>query len=318
MPDKILVTGASGFVGAALCAHLDALNMSYVGSARQASGLPSRVLVGALTAQTDWSVALSGCDVVVHLAARVHVMDDQSSDPLSAFRAVNVDATLNLARQAVRSGVRRFIYVSSIKVNGEATHGTPFTSQDQPAPLDPYGFSKLEAERGLQVLAQETGLELVIVRPPLVYGPGVRANFQRLMQLLRKGIPLPLGAVHNRRSMVGLDNLVDLLTVCCSHPRASGEVFLVSDDHDLSITELLRSLSFAMGKTRPLLFSMPAGVLTGVAGVLGKSAAASRLLGSLQVDIAHTRTTLDWVPPASVDDSIHKTVAHFLSLADRL
>ncbi|MDZ5632400.1 SDR family oxidoreductase [Janthinobacterium sp. GMG1] len=317
MPDKILVTGATGFVGAALCAHLDAQDMSYVGTVRQASTLPSRLEVGELTAQTDWSAALTGCDVVVHLAARVHVMDDQSSDPLAAFRSVNVDATLNLARQAVQSEVRRFIYVSSIKVNGEATHGTPFTSKDQPAPLDPYGVSKMEAERDLQALAQETGLELVIVRPPLVYGPGVRANFQHLMKLLKRGIPLPLGAVHNRRSMVGLDNLVDLLTVCCWHPRAPGEVFLVSDDHDLSITELLRSLSFAMGKMRPSLFSMPVGLLAGAAGLLGKSAAASRLLGSLQVDIAHTRATLDWVPPASVEDGIRKTVAHFLSLADR-
>ncbi|MGK5050954.1 UDP-glucose 4-epimerase family protein [Janthinobacterium sp. RB2P8] len=311
MPAKILVTGAAGFVGAAFCAYLDALGVAYVGSVRKECTLPSRLRVGELTAHTDWSTALDGCDVVVHLAARVHVMADRSGDPLAAFRAVNVDATLNLARQAVRHGVRRFVYVSSIKVNGEGTHGKPFTYQDVPAPSDPYGISKLEAERGLQALAQETGLELVIVRPPLVYGPGVRANFLRLMQLLKWGIPLPLGAVHNRRSMVGLDNLVDLLSLCCRHPRAAGEIFLVSDGHDMSVTELLRSLSSAMGKKPVPLFPMPAGLLTGIASVLGKSAAASRLLGSLQVDVAHTRTTLDWVPPVSVDEGIRKTVAHF-------
>ena len=312
MSDKILVTGASGFVGSALCGRLELLGVPFAGAMRNRSALLSRVQAGEMTAQTDWSVALQGCNVVVHLAARVHVMDDKSSDPLAAFRAVNVDATLNLARQAVRSGIQRFVYVSSIKVNGEQTHTKPFTSVDAPAPLDPYGISKLEAEQALLELAQETGLQLVIVRPPLVYGPGVRANFLRLMQLLKRGIPLPLGAVHNRRSMVALDNLVDLLIACCRHPRAAGQVFLVSDDCDLSMTDLLRMLSGAMGKSA-LLFAFPAGLLFASAGLLGKSAAASRLLGSLQVDIEHTKSTLGWVPPVSVEDAIQKTVDHFLS-----
>lgn len=310
--DKILVTGASGFVGLALCDRLAVLGVPFAAAMRKRSALPSRVQTGEMTAQTDWSTALQGCNVVVHLAARVHVMDDKSSDPLAAFRAVNVDATLNLARQAVRSGIQRFVYVSSIKVNGEQTHAKPFTSVDAPAPLDPYGISKLEAEQALLELAQETGLQLVIVRPPLVYGPGVRANFLRLMQLLKRGIPLPLGAVHNRRSMVALDNLVDLLIVCCRHPHAAGQVFLVSDDCDVSMTDLLRMLSGAMGKSA-LLFALPAGLLSASAGLLGRSAAASRLLGSLQVDIEHTKSTLGWVPPVRVEDAIQRTVDHFLS-----
>ncbi|CDG81600.1 NAD dependent epimerase/dehydratase family protein [Janthinobacterium agaricidamnosum NBRC 102515 = DSM 9628] len=312
MPDKILVTGASGFVGSALCDRLDVLGVPFAGAMRQRSALPSRVQIGDMNAQTDWSTALQDCDVVVHLAARVHVMEDKSSDPLAAFRAVNVDATLNLARQAVRSGIRRFVYVSSIKVNGEQTHAKAFTSVDMPAPSDPYGISKLEAEQALSMLAQQTGLQLVIVRPPLVYGPGVRANFLKLMQLLKRGIPLPLGAIHNRRSMVALDNLIDLLIACCRHPRAAGQTFLVSDDRDLSMTDLLRMLSGAMGKSA-LLFALPAGLLSGCAALLGKSAAASRLLGSLQVDLEHTKSTLDWKPPVSVENAIQKTVDYFLS-----
>lgn len=307
---KILVTGANGFVGSALCATLAERDISYTAALRSKGGGAHDVAVGDLNAMTDWSHALDGCDSVVHLAARVHVMHDTSSNPLTAFRLVNVDATMNLARQAVAAGVKRFVFVSSIKVNGEATTDRPFTAFDRPAPDDPYGQSKLEAETALQELARQTGLELVIVRPPLVYGPGVRANFHSLMKLVSLGLPLPLGAVGNRRSMVALDNLVDLLILCCSHPAASGQVFLVSDNNDVGITDLLRMLAAAMQK-RSLLLPVPAAWLAAAARLAGKSSAADRLLGSLQVDVQHTMQTLSWRPISSMEAALRKTVAPF-------
>lgn len=239
-------------------------------------------------------------------------MNDKTDDPLAAFRSVNVDATLNLARQAASAGVKRFVFVSSVKVNGEETFERPFTAFDAAAPQDPYGQSKWEAELGLRALARETGLELVIVRPPLVYGPGVRANFLNLMRLVKSGLPLPLGAVHNRRSMVALENLVDLLILCSEHPQAPGQVFLVSDDCDLSLTELLRLLGGAMQR-RQYLLPLPAGGLAAAARLLGKAAVARRLLGSLQVDIAHTKQTLSWQPPVTPSEALGKTASHFLS-----
>ena len=307
---KILVTGASGFVGSALCDTSRARGIDFLPAVRQATQ-SSQFAVGDLSDATDWTLALSKHDVVLHLAARVHVMNDKSSNPLTAFRAINVDATMNLAKQAARNGIKRFVYVSSVKVNGEATIKTPFTAFDQPAPLDPYGQSKLEAEMALRELSRSAGMEIVVVRPPLVYGPGVRANFRRLMQLVKLGIPLPLGAIHNSRSMVSLDNLVDLLITCSQHPDAAGETFMVSDDCDVSVADLLRMLSHAMGK-RSLLLPIPSKIIYSAAALAGKSAVADRLLGSLQVDIAHTKTVLQWKPVATVQESLAKTVAHFM------
>lgn len=307
---NILVTGASGFVGTALCVELERRSIAFRCAVRKATN-PAQFAIGELSPNTDWSQALAGCDAVIHLAARVHVMNDTSDDPLAAFRAVNVAASVHLARQAAQHGVKRFIFVSSVKVNGEATDTRPFTAFDVAAPQDPYGQSKLESELALKEVALATGLELVIVRPPLVYGPGVRANFMRLMQLARIGLPLPLGAIHNRRSMVALDNLVDLLILCCRHPAAPGQTFMVSDDQDVSIGELLRMLAGAMGK-RTWLMPVPAGLIQRSAALLGKKAVANRLLGSLQVDIAHTKATLGWKPVLNLQESINKTVAHFL------
>ncbi|MES2025531.1 MAG: SDR family oxidoreductase [Pseudomonadota bacterium] len=309
--NQILVTGANGFVGRSLCAALRARGIPFVPAVRKKSR-DDEVAIGDLNADIDWGMALHGCGAVIHLAARVHVMNDTSSDPLASFRAVNVEATLNLAQQAIAAGVKRFVFVSSVKVNGEQTTDHPFTAFDMPAPMDPYGQSKWEAEIALKKLAQATGLEVVIVRPPLVYGPGVRANFERLMQLVKIGLPLPLGAINNRRSMVAVDNLHDLLILCVRHPAATGQTFMVSDDHDVSVSELLRMLAQAMQK-RSMLLPVSAALLGGMATLMGKSEVANRLLGSLQVDIKHTKTTLQWHPPLSMDLALKNTVAAYLA-----
>jgi UDP-glucose 4-epimerase len=308
---KILITGANGFIGNILCETPFPRDMDFVPVVRKAPQ-GRQFPVGDISAETEWGNILAGCHVVIHLAARVHVMDDRSGDPLAAFRAMNLDATMNLAKQAVLCGVKRFVFVSSVKVNGEETTDRPFTAFDEPAPIDPYGQSKFEAEIALRELSRQTGLEVVIVRPPLVYGPGVRANFLRLMQLVKMGIPLPFGAIKNRRSMVAADNLIDLLLVCARHPAAAGQTFLVSDDNDVSISELLRMLADAMGK-RALLLPVPSGAIVGAASLLGKSDVANRLVGSLQVDISHTKSTLQWAPQARMADTLKKTVAHFLA-----
>lgn len=314
---KVLVTGSNGFVGRAVLQRLN--NMSGVealGSVRRAAAFTevgaSVVAVGDLSAQTDWSVALAGIDVVLHAAARVHVMDDTATDPLVEFRRINVYGTLNLARQAAASGVRRFVFISSIKVNGETTElDQPFTADDEPAPLDPYGISKMEAEQGLRKIAAETGMEVVIIRPPLVYGPGVKANFQAMMRWLARGVPLPLGAIHNRRSMVSLDNLVDLIVTCIDHPAAANQTFLVSDGEDLSMTQLLQRLGRALGKPARLI-PVPAMLLKAGAALVGKPAIAQRLCGSLQVDISKTRQLLGWTPPLSVDEGLKRAAEGYL------
>jgi UDP-glucose 4-epimerase len=280
-------------------------------------GADGSIAVGEVNAGTDWSAAISGCSTVIHLAARVHVMNDTRADPLAAYREVNLDGTLNLARQAAQHGVKRFVFVSSVKVNGESTEaGRPFAASDVAAPLDPYGQSKLESELALQDLGRSRGMEIVVVRPPLVYGPGVRANFLKLMQLVKWGIPLPFGAAHNHRSMVALDNLVDLLLVCADHRQAAGQVFLVSDDHDLSVSGLITMIAKHMGK-RAILLPVPAGLITACARVAGKANVADRLFGSLQVDIAQTKTTLGWQPVVGAEAAIRQTVLHFLSHASR-
>jgi UDP-glucose 4-epimerase len=312
MPEpRILVTGANGFVGAALCKRLEQESIRYISAVRTKSR-DADYAIGTFNADTDWSDALRNCDAVIHLAARVHVMAEYESDPLRAFREVNVLATENLARQAVSHGVRRFVFASSIKVNGEATMHIPFTAGDKPAPDDAYGQSKLEAEFALARVANETGLEVVVVRPPLVYGPGVRANFLKLMQLVRQGVPLPFGAVNNCRSLVAVDNLVDLLLTCVRHPDATGGTFLVSDGQDVSTQALIRMLAKAMHR-HPMLLPVPPALISFGASLLGKSSAADRLLGSLQVDIEQTRSRLGWEPIISMKDAINATVAHFLS-----
>jgi nucleoside-diphosphate-sugar epimerase len=303
---KILVTGASGFVGRTLRNKVASSSKFDVTGAVRSGVQACDFAVGNLDGQTNWQLPLDDRDIVIHTAARAHVMKDEVPDPLAEYRKVNVEGTLNLARQSAEAGVRRFIFISSIKVNGEqTTQGKPFTADDVPAPEDPYGVSKLEAEAGLYEIASETGMEVVIIRPPLVYGPGVKGNFASMIKLVEKGLPLPLGAIHNKRSLVALDNLVDLIITCIDHPAAANQVFLAGDGQDVSTSELLRGVGRAMGKPARLI-PVPAGMLMFGAGLLGKKAVAQRLLGSLQVDISKARNLLGWEPPLSVEEGLRR------------
>lgn len=312
----LLITGANGFLGKSLCAELLKQQRSFYAALRSTTKQSQNIktiLVGEIGPDTDWRKALQGTKVVIHLAARVHVMNDQAVDPLSEFRKVNVDGTLNLARQAAMAGVKRFIFISSIKVNGESTAANhPFSADDIPAPIDAYGISKREAEDALRLLADETGLEVVIIRPPLVYGSGVKANFLSMMRWLHKGLPLPLGNIDNKRSLVALDNLVDLIVTCVDHPAAANQTFLVSDDEDLSTSDLLRRMAKALGKTSWLL-PFPGWLLTTIAGLIGKKAVAQRLCDSLQVDITKTRQVLNWTPPINVDEGLRRVAQKYLA-----
>ncbi|MCQ2029692.1 UDP-glucose 4-epimerase family protein [Stutzerimonas zhaodongensis] len=318
---RVLVTGASGFLGSALLPVLKHQGHDVVATTRSSvsapvDGVDYRV-VGDLSSAQDWHSPLHDIDVVVHTAARVHVMDESSNDPLQAFRLVNVFATLHLARQAVEAGVSRFVFISSIKVSGEQTRpDAPFRADGDPRPIDPYGVSKREAEDGLQALAAETGMEVVIVRPPLVYGPGVKGNFASMIKLVEKGVPLPLGAIHNKRSLVSIGNLVDLIIRCLNHPAAANQVFLAGDGEDLSTTELLRGVGRAMGK--PVwLIPVPASVLRLSATLLGKKAMAQRLLGSLQVDISKAHDLLGWTPPHTLEEGLKSCFESCNRLATR-
>jgi UDP-glucose 4-epimerase len=305
---EILLTGASGFVGNALVRVLDPEHLSVLGR-RYVNGQFKAFFEADIAGNTDYSSALKGIDVVIHSAARVHVMNENSSDPLAEFREVNTAGTLNLAQQAADSGVKRFIFISSIKVNGEKTFpDKPFQYDDKPMPEDAYGQSKAEAEAGLRQIALETGMEVVIIRPPLVYGPGVKANFAAMMALAEKNLPLPLGAIHNKRSLVALDNLLSLIVTCIRHPKAANQTFLVSDDQDVSTTELIQIMTIAYGK-KPRLIAIPAGFIRFCATLFRKKAIADRLCSSLQLDINHTKTQLDWMPVVSLQDAIRRCIS---------
>lgn len=314
----LLVTGATGFVGGAVATRALREGDWRVRAAvrRPDARLPEHVdaaRVGDLAGSTDWTSALSGVQVVIHAAARVRSMRDHSADPLTDFRNANVAGTEALATQAAAAGVKRFVFVSSIKVNGERTFpGRPFTADDPPAPTEPYGVSKMEAEERLREIGERTGMEIVIVRPVLVYGPGVQGSFRALLRVIEVGVPLPLGAAHNRRSLVSVDNLADLLVVSARHQNAAGETMLVSDGRDFSTTTLLRTIASAMGRPARLV-SFPAPPLWALARVTGKVAVVQRLLGSLEVDIARTRDRLHWEPPESAERAVERTVHHFLA-----
>ena len=311
---KVLVTGASGFIGKSLCEELVRQSKLVVAAVRvnhvHYLGIES-CLVGQIENTTDWSKTLINASVIVHLAARVHVMHDNALNPLEEFRKVNVHGTLQLAREAAKAGVKRFIFVSSIKVNGESSEiGKPFTAADLPSPQDAYGISKLEAEQGLKLIAQQTGMEVVIIRPPLVYGAEVKANFANMLRMTKRSIPLPFGAIHNKRSFVFIGNLVSLIVRCIEHPNAANQTFLVSDGCDLSTTQLLRACAAALGvETR--IFSVPKKLIEVVAAILGKQDVAQRLCGNLQVDISKARALLDWAPPFTVEEGLRITANGF-------
>lgn len=304
---KILVTGSSGFVGRALLAALHDSKHDVVCLHRVAVGVNE--LRFAAENQSEWSPASLKPDILIHLAARVHVMDDRALNPLAEFRRVNVNGTLTLAKQAAAAGLKRFVFMSSVKVNGESTQaGHPFTEIDGPAPQDAYGVSKYEAEQGLREIAAQTGMEVVIIRPPLVYGPGVKANFASLMRAIQNGWPLPLGAVHNRRSLVALDNLVDFVVTCVNHPHAANQTFMVSDGCDLSTTELVCGLADALQVSHRFL-PVPVWLLHAGGALLGRRAAVQRLCGNLQVDISKARHLLGWVPPVTVGEGLRRTAS---------
>lgn len=306
----MLVTGANGFVGSELCTALKQRGYAVRAALRDPASFKVAgcevVKVPTLEADADWSEALRGVTTVVHLAARVHVMHDVASNPLDAFRRVNVTGTERLARAAAASGAKRLVYVSSIKVNGEETRGRTYTEKLPPDPQDPYGVSKCEAEQALHRIARETGLEVVVVRPPLVYGPGVKGNFAQMLKVLAKGIPLPLASVSNRRSLIYVGNLVDALIICATHPAAAGETYLVSDGEDVSTPGLLRQLGAATGRPARLFLCSP--VLLKLAGrITGKADQVERLLGSLQVDSSKIRHELGWVPPYTLEQGLRLT-----------
>lgn len=316
---RVLVTGATGFVGQALLRRLVSVHgVTSIAGVRQVDALnlvnlaSEQLPLGDLTEGPVPTELLQGIDVLVHTAARVHVMDEREVDPLAAFRQMNVAASIRLAKAAAQAGVKRFVFVSSIKVNGEETlPGQRFAAEDEPRPVDPYGISKHEAEQALRQVCERTGMQLVVVRSPLVYGPGVKVNFQRLMQSLQCGLPLPVGALHNQRSLVALDNLVDLLVTCLDHPGAANQIFMVSDGDDLSVRVLAERLARLLG-SHSWLLPVPAVGLRAGLGLIGRAGIAQRLCGELRVDMDKTCALLGWQPPITVDEGLARTVAHYL------
>lgn len=312
--NTVLLTGSTGFVGSALLSELKKLPDFRVVSAVRTTVSPSSddvVLVGNIDGTTDYSSALHGINVVVHAAARAHIMRDEVADPLAEFRKVNVEGTLNLAKQAVAAGVKRFIFISSIGVHG-LNSSRPFKETDSEAPHDAYAISKYEAEQGLRKLANETGLEVVIIRPPLVYGGGAPGNFRSLINLASKPVPLPFGSVNNHRSMVYVGNLVSFIIRCIQHPAAANQTFLVSDGEDVSLRELVTYIRLCLGRS-PRLLPVPVWLFKLAGAVTGKQGVVDRLVGDLQVDSSKASTLLEWAPPFTVSQGIEATVADFMS-----
>jgi UDP-glucose 4-epimerase len=315
--NRILITGANGFVGRRLsrmlldCEYLVRAAVRHENSAKSLES-NEQIVVGDISQDTEWGEALNGISCVIHLAARVHVMGETVSDPLSEYRRVNVLATTNLARQAVLSGVQKFIYLSSIKVNGEVTHkGVSFTAEDCPCPIGPYAVSKHEAEQELLKISTQSAMKVVVIRSPLVYGPGVKANFLNMMKWLDLGIPLPFGSIFNKRKLVYVDNLTDFILTCVQHPAAENQIFLVGDEEDVSTTQLLQGLSRALG--RPVrLIAVPMRLLEIFAVVIGRRSLAQRLCGSLQVDITKASKLLNWSPKTTLDAALEKTAKAYI------
>ena len=312
----ILITGTTGFVGKALTDYLtnNQVNIRLAVRSKKLNTISPTVHemeVGNIGPASNWSSALKKIDTVIHLAARVHVMNDVN-DPLDKFRKINTAATINLAKQAAEAGVKRFIFISSVKVNGETTSDDqPFTSDGHHIPTDPYGLSKYEAEQGLLSLAKETGMEVVIIRPPLIYGPDVKANFASMMLWVKKGIPLPFGAVNNQRSLIALENLVSFIIHCIDHPKAANEIFLISDGEDVSTTELLQKVAKAF-QVYSWLIPIPVSWMKLAARIVGKGDVANRLFSSLQVDSSKARDLLGWQPVITMDEQLKKTADAYL------
>jgi nucleoside-diphosphate-sugar epimerase len=305
---KIAVVGAGGFVGQPLVRRLIADGHEVVPIVRTPAGIAGERTITDVD-EADWDALLAGVEAVIHLIARVHIVSDRAENPLADNRRINTFGTLRIAESAARLGVKRFVFISTIKVNGETSApGRPFTADGAPVPEDAYGISKLEAEQGLFELGRRTNMEVAVVRPPLVYGPQVRANFLSLMKSVRRGVPLPFGLTDNRRSLVGIDNFVDLIALLITHPRAPGEVFLAADGRDVSTGELIRMLAAAMGRKARLL-PVPVGLMRAAARLAGRKALANRILGSLQVDIDKTRNLLGWSPPVSMEEGLRRAVA---------
>lgn len=307
----VLVTGATGFVGRVLCTRLLADGIHVRGTLLESEALSSLVdgvepaYILPLGFETDWRDALVGIEIVIHLAARVHIMDDAATDPLTEFRKVNVEGTAHLAREAAKAGIKRLVFVSSIKVNGEE-NVTSYTQNSLPNPSDPYGISKWEAEQALRCIEAETGLEVVVIRPTLVYGPGVKANFLNMLKIISRGIPLALASISNKRSLIYVGNLVDALSICATHPSAAGKTYLVNDGEDVSTPELIRRTAKALGVPARL-FPFPLQIMLFAGKLTGKSAVVNRLTGSLTVDSSKIRRELGWVPPFTMDEGLRIT-----------
>jgi len=305
---KILLTGYTGFLGSALLKKLNNYQV-YLTSRKCDEKISFPIYKKVISSSEDFSDCLNGVEVVIHLAARVHQMNDKSENPLKEFMETNCHGTLNLAMQAAKAGVKRFIFVSSIKVNGERSNpGKPFRFDDPIHPSDPYGISKANAEEGLLKIAKDTKLEVTIIRPPLIYGPNVKANFASMLKLAKINFPVPLGSIKNKRSFVGIDNLVDLIITCINHCKAGNQIFLVSDNNDVSTSKLYSLMAQAYGN-KPRLISISTKFLKLIGLLLGKKEAINRLCEDLRVDIWHTKKTLNWSPVVSLEDGIKNCVA---------
>jgi len=307
---KVMVTGAGGFIGQKLCSVPEDSEFEIVPVFRthqpnRGKGIRNAVVSNIVDASTDWTNELIDVEVVVHLAARVHVMHGGEAGDLARFREINVEGTRNLAEQAAESGVKRLIYLSSIKVNGEQTNNQPFSADQAPNPEDSYAISKMEAEEALRKIQKTTNMEVVIIRPPLVYGPGVKGNLLALVNMIKKGIPLPLSTVDNRRDLVSIYNLCDLIRVCIRHPAAPGNTFLVSDNESISTNELIRYIAKGLNR-HARFFPVPIWALKYLAGLFGKKAKVEKLIGNLQIDMSSTQQVLNWNPPLTVAESFRK------------